>query len=95
MTQECITLTLVPTVNVREGDTDVDTLPFPDTQQSAGRSQQCAFSPPPPEKWEVWHNRFDDVANRRGWSEELLPRLQGSNGYFVFSQLSARIRSSY
>ena len=78
------------------------------TRQSVGRDQQRSSShsgcKPPPfngkEKWEVWLNRFEDVADRRGWSEddkldELLPRLQGTAGDFVFSQLSARIRSSY
>ena len=52
------------------------------------------------EKWEVWFNRFEAVASRGGWSseeklDELLPRLQGVAGDFVYSQLSARTRSSY
>ena len=89
-----------------EGDTDVDNCP--DNQQFVGRSRRSVSSGSrcklPPfngkEKLEVWHNRFEDVANRRGWSEEdkldeLLPRLQGTAGDFVFSQLSVRIRSSY
>ena len=89
-----------------EGDTDVDATYI--TRQSVGRDQQRSSSysgcklPPfnGKEKWEVWHNRFEDVANRRGWSEddkldELLPRLQGTAGEFVFSQLSVKIRSSY
>ena len=89
-----------------EGDTDVDATYI--TRQSVGRDQQRSSSYSgcklPPfngiEKWEVWHNRFEDVANRRGWSEddkldELLPRLQGTAGEFVFSQLSVKIRSSY
>ena len=52
------------------------------------------------EKWEVWLNRFEAVADRRAWStndklDELLPRLQGAAGDFVFSQLSGKTRNSY
>ena len=55
-----------------EGDTDVDNCP--DNQQSVGRSRRSVSSGSgcklPPfngkEKWEVWHNRFEDVANGRG-----------------------------
>ena len=52
------------------------------------------------EKWEVWHNRFQDVARRSGWSDDekldrLLPRLQGLAGDFVLSQLNLKTRSSY
>ena len=52
------------------------------------------------EMWEVWFNRFESVADRRNWSkddrlDELLPRLQGEAGEFVYSQLTAKTRSSY
>ena len=52
------------------------------------------------EKWDVWFNRFEAVAGRRGWSvedklDELLPRLQGVAGDFVYSQLGEKTRSSY
>lgn len=52
------------------------------------------------EKWTVWFTRFEDIADRRGWSDddrldELLPRLQGSAGEFVYDQLTLRIRRSY
>ncbi len=52
------------------------------------------------ETWKVWYNRFRDVARRRGWSDderldELLPRLQGPAGDFVFEQLSKRTRANY
>jgi hypothetical protein len=45
------------------------------------------------EDWKVWFNRFQVVANRRHWTREqksnqLLPRLLGKAGYFVFGQLS-------
>ena len=52
------------------------------------------------EEWKVWLNRFEAVANRRRWNNEakldnLLPRLQGKAGEFVFSQLSQETLSSY
>ena len=52
------------------------------------------------EKWTVWYNRFDDVASRQHWSEddrldELLPRLQGVAGDFVYDQLSRDVRLNY
>ena len=52
------------------------------------------------EPWEIWYNRFVDVAQRHGWNEddkldELLPRLQGQAGEFVFGQLSRRTRQSF
>jgi hypothetical protein len=52
------------------------------------------------ELWEIWHNRFSDVAGRHGWNEdekldELLPRLQGQAGEFVYGQLPTTIRNNY
>ena len=52
------------------------------------------------EKWKVWINRFEAVADLHGWSRkerlsELLPRLQGTAGDFVYDQLSSRVTSSY
>jgi len=52
------------------------------------------------EKWEVWINRFEEVARRKFWDDstkldELLPRLQGEAGEFVFTQLSRKTRSKY
>ncbi len=52
------------------------------------------------ETWEVWMNRFEDVADRRGWSthrrlDELLPLLQGAAGDFVYGQLDNRVRRDY
>lgn len=51
------------------------------------------------ENWEVWLNRFNDVANIRQWNNheklgEILPLMQGSAGEFVFGQLSQRCRSN-
>ena len=48
----------------------------------------------------MWFNRFEAVARRRNWCEEarldnLLPRLQGKAGDFVFSQLAQPILSNY
>ena len=52
------------------------------------------------ESWEVWSNRFKDVAQRRRWSkerrlDELIPLIQGTAGDFVYGQLSERIRRNY
>ena len=52
------------------------------------------------ESWEVWINRFEDVATRRRWHDnrrldELLPLMQGSAGDFVYEQLTQDVRQSY
>ena len=52
------------------------------------------------ESWNVWINRFEDIAGRRGWDEDakldaLLPRMQGQAGEFVYGQLGKRTRNNY
>ena len=52
------------------------------------------------EPWNVWFNRFTEVADRRRWSEEerldeILPRLQGTAGEFLFGQLRREVRCNY
>ena len=52
------------------------------------------------EDWKVWLNRFEAVANRRQWDDDakldnLLPKLQGRAGDFVFTQLSNETISCY
>ena len=52
------------------------------------------------ESWKVWFNIFSEVADRKRWSnekrlDELLPRLQGTAGEFVFGQLRMAIRGYY
>ena len=52
------------------------------------------------EEWKIWVSRFEAVAKRRSWDENekldnLLPRLQGKAGEFVFSQLPPRTLSNY
>ena len=52
------------------------------------------------ERWDIWYNRFVDVANLRGWNDEqslleLLPRLQGPAGEFVYGQLSSQTRRDF
>ena len=52
------------------------------------------------EKWKIWFNRFTEVATLQQWGirqklKELLPRLQGSAGEFVYGQLSHDTRTSY
>lgn len=67
-------------------------------------TQHKGYSRLPPftgrEKWEVWYNRFQEVATLRQWDDhhkldELLPKLQGPAGEFVYSQLSHRVRTNY
>ena len=52
------------------------------------------------EEWKIWINRFEAIADRRNWSEEvkldnLLPKLQDKAGDFVFTQLSKDTLSFY
>ena len=52
------------------------------------------------EPWKVWFNRFRDVARLKRWTcdeklAELLPKLQGKAGEFVYGQLSRDVRSDY
>lgn len=52
------------------------------------------------ETWKVFFNRFQEVGDRRGWNEntrlnELLPRLQGPAGDFVYGQLSSETRNNF
>ena len=52
------------------------------------------------EDWKVWVSRFEAVAERRSWSDEmkldnLLPKLQGKAGEFVFTQLPRHTLSDY
>ena len=52
------------------------------------------------EDWKVWINRFEAVAERRRWDKEtkldnLLPKLQGKAGDFVFTQLSRNTLACY
>ena len=52
------------------------------------------------EKWKIWYSRFTEVARLKRWNEEqklveLLPKLQGSAGEFVFGQLSPSSRRDY
>ena len=51
------------------------------------------------EDWKVRINRFEAIAERRNWSEEtkldnLLPKLQGRTGDFVYTQLPRATRTS-
>ena len=52
------------------------------------------------EDWKVWVSRFETVAERRGWSDDkkldnLIPKLQGKAGEFVFTQLPHGTLSCY
>ena len=50
--------------------------------------------------WKVWINRFEAVALHQGWDNEeklgeILPKLQGSAGEFVFTQLRQDVLTDY
>ena len=52
------------------------------------------------EPWKVWYNRFRDVARLKRWNDEqklceLLPKLQGKAGEFVYGQLTRGVRSNF
>ncbi|CAC5369430.1 unnamed protein product [Mytilus coruscus] len=52
------------------------------------------------EKCEVWVNRFESVADLKGWTDEerlheILPGLQGDAGEFVFNQLTRKTLRNY
>ena len=52
------------------------------------------------EDWKIWVSRFETYAERRGWSDDkkldnLIPKLQGKAGEFVFTQLSRSTLSCY
>ena len=52
------------------------------------------------EEWKVWINCFEAVDSRKGWTQdekldELLLRIQGGAGEFVYSQLPSTILNDY
>jgi hypothetical protein len=52
------------------------------------------------EDWSVWICRFEEVANRYGWTvedrlDQLLPRLHDDAADFVFGQLTREARGNY
>lgn len=85
-----------PSANEESSDCD-------DNSTDGGRIRSGGPKLPPftgSETWEVWINRFEDVAGRRKWRDAqkldaLLPRLQGNAGEFVFGQLPPRVRNDY
>ena len=89
--------------NESDHDLSQSTAPFHDSfgSRRVGRHNNPKLPPfTGKEPWEIWFNRFNDIANRLNWSnddrlDELLPRLQGPTGEFVYGQLSARVRSDY
>ena len=91
----------------RDGSSSPST--SPDQQGSvrvifgASRTDHSRTKLPPftgKESWEVWINRFQDVAERRHWTnerklDEIIPLLQGAAGDFVYGQLSSQVRRDY
>ena len=46
------------------------------------------------EPWNVWFNKSPEVAEEERL-DEILPRLQGTTGEFVFGQLRREVRCNY
>ena len=88
-----------------ESDTDTDSINTSIVAQSkhkpkVGFSNAKLPSFTGKEKWEVWINRFEAVASLQNWDDrnklsELLTRLQGEAGNFVFDQLNKKTLKSY
>ena len=81
-----------------------------DRQNSRRRQVSQSYSNPrvevklPPfngkEEWKVWVSRFESVAKRHNWDDDtkldnILPKLQGRAGEFVFNQLTEEEISCY
>ncbi|KAH3813570.1 hypothetical protein DPMN_142031 [Dreissena polymorpha] len=76
-----------------------------DRQTSSVNPHKCSSSMTFPsftgkDEWKVWINRFEIIAERLHWNEEekldnLLPKLQGSAGEFVFTQLHHEVLTNY
>ena len=85
-------------------DEDGDDYPLQRQQRITDPMQQREITKLPiftgKEPWNVWFNRFTEVADRRNWTDEdrldeILPRLQGAAGEFVFGQLRREVRGDY
>ena len=76
-----------------------DTLMLP-SRRSIGRNSGLRLPIFTGKDWKIWHNRFEDLSRIHGWTDEhkqmeLLPKLQGTAGEFVYGQLSRAIRENY
>ena len=85
-----------------ESDSDSDNFMSSSSVPLTRRNKHSPKLPPftGKESWNVWFNRFEDVASRQNWGteerlDEILPRLQGPAGDFVYGQLSLDIRTNY
>ncbi len=72
------------------------------TPRRSSNYQQHTRLPPftGQETWKVYYNHFCDVADLQGWDDrdrlrELLPRLQGKAGEFVYDQLGRTVRTDF
>lgn len=72
------------------------------THHSSNQNQRGCRIPPftGKESWKIWYNRFTEIAYLKRWDEaqkleEILPRLQGQAGEFVYEQLSHQVRTNY
>jgi hypothetical protein len=84
------------------GDDSMSTAVVTQSRRSRRRSSYKLppFTGQDKEKWVVWRGRFEEIADRAKWSpdeklDELLPRMQGGAGEFVFGQLNKNTRSNY
>ena len=76
-----------------------DTLMLP-SHRSLGRNSALCLPIFTGKDWKIWYNCFEDLSRIHGWTDEhklmeLLPKLQGTAGEFVYGQLSRTIRENY
>jgi hypothetical protein len=86
----------------RNGDPDLRNLVYAGRPRgyANNRPKMPVFYGDGKETWNVWFNRFNDIANRYGWGnsrklDELLPCLQGTAGDFVYGQLPRSVRTNF
>lgn len=94
----------VPADSETDSESQTDST-APRSSYSPSRRTNYSFSPRLPpftgqEDWKVYYNRFEAVAAQQNWSEsrklsELLPRIQGKAGDFVFGQLNPSVHSNF
>ena len=84
-------------------DSETDTYLNAPSLTRTGNPRHGSVKLPPfngQESWKIWFGRFNVTANLCGWNEErrlreLLQRLQGTAGEFVFGQLNRRATYDY
>ena len=87
-------------VDSSDSESERDILMIPSSTRGDSRSSGLRLPIFLGNDWKVWHNRFEDIARLHSWTSErklieLLPKLQGVAGEFVYGQLSRVTRENY